>query len=75
MKSLIQSQEKLAENYGRKRRAVAIGVYRAAQIKFPIAYRAGDPARDRYVPLGNDVPIPLAQVLAEHPKGRSTAIF
>jgi phenylalanyl-tRNA synthetase beta chain len=70
LKSLIQSQEKLAENYGRKRRAVAIGVYRAAQIKFPIAYRAGDPVHDRYVPLGSQASIPLAQVLAEHPKGQ-----
>ncbi|HWN82451.1 MAG TPA: phenylalanine--tRNA ligase subunit beta, partial [Candidatus Udaeobacter sp.] len=70
LKSLIQSQEKLAENFGRKRRAVAIGAYRAAQIQFPIAYRAGDPARDRYVPLGHAAAIPLAQVLTEHPKGQ-----
>ena len=70
LKSLIQSQEKLAENYGRKRLAVAIGVYRAAQIKFPISYRAGDPARDRYVPLGHDTPLTLAEVLAKHPKGQ-----
>jgi phenylalanyl-tRNA synthetase beta chain len=70
LKSLIQSQEKLAEGYGRKRRAVAIGAYRAAEIRFPIAYRAADPARERYIPLGFDQPLLLSQILAEHPKGQ-----
>ena len=70
LRSLIQSQEKLAENYGQRRRAVAIGAYRAAEITFPISYRAANPATDRYVPLGFDRALTLAEILAEHPKGQ-----
>jgi phenylalanyl-tRNA synthetase beta chain len=70
LRSLIQSQEKLAENFGRRRHAVAIGVYRADRIRFPVHYRAADPFADRYIPLGFDRELTLAAVLDEHPKGR-----
>src|SRR5215468_7547472 len=33
---LIQTQEKLAEMFGRKRRTVSIGLYRLAAIEFPV---------------------------------------
>ncbi|MEQ1561927.1 MAG: phenylalanine--tRNA ligase subunit beta, partial [Nitrospiraceae bacterium] len=35
---LIQTQEKLAEMFGRKRRTVSIGLYRLAAIEFPVTY-------------------------------------
>ncbi len=70
LRSLIQSQEKLAENFGQKRRAVAIGVYRAGAIRFPIHYRAADPATERYVPLGHAEPLTLTAILDEHVKGQ-----
>ncbi len=66
---LIQTQEKLAENFGRKRRDVAIGVYDASRIRFPVHYRAVDPQREAYTPLGFEEPMPLAEILARHPKG------
>jgi phenylalanyl-tRNA synthetase beta chain len=70
LRSLIQSQEKLAEGFGRRRHAVAIGVYRADMIRFPVHYRAADPHAERYVPLGFDQSLTLAAILDQHPKGR-----
>ena len=35
---LIQTQEKLADIFGRKRRMVSIGLYRLPSIKFPVTY-------------------------------------
>ncbi len=69
LKQIIQTQEKLAENYGRKRKDVAIGVYRAEKIKFPVTYSAVDPKQYSYVPLGFDEPMSLAEILEKHPKG------
>ncbi|HOX42703.1 MAG TPA: phenylalanine--tRNA ligase subunit beta [Myxococcota bacterium] len=66
---LIQTQEKLAENFGRKRKDVAIGVYNLAKIRFPVSYRAVDPRAHAYVPLGFEEPMPLAEILTRHPKG------
>ncbi len=70
LRSLIQSQEKLAEGLGRRRAAVAMGVYRADRIRFPVYYRAADPSSDRFAPLGFDRPLTLEAILDEHPKGR-----
>jgi phenylalanyl-tRNA synthetase beta chain len=66
---IIQSQEKLAENYGRKRRDVAIGVYNFKKITFPISYQAVEPAKHRYVPLGFEEALSLQEILERHPKG------
>src|SRR5947209_3490844 len=35
---LVQTQEKLADIFGRKRRMVSIGLYRLPSIKFPLSY-------------------------------------
>jgi phenylalanyl-tRNA synthetase beta chain len=70
LRNLIQSQEKLAENFGQRRRAVAIGVYRAQRIRFPIHYRAADPDTTRYAPLGLAAPLTLHAILDTHPKGQ-----
>lgn len=66
---IIQTQEKLAENYGRKRRDVAIGVYNLKKITFPINYQAVDPTKHHYVPLGFEEPLSLQEILERHPKG------
>ncbi|RME26935.1 MAG: phenylalanine--tRNA ligase subunit beta [Deltaproteobacteria bacterium] len=66
---LIQTQEKLAENFGRRRLAVAIGVYNLAKITFPVHYRPQDPDRHSYTPLGEERPMTLRQILESHPKG------
>ncbi len=66
---LIETQEKLSLNYGQRRRALAIGVYPATAIRFPVSYRAVDPRAVRFVPLGFEHSLDLAEILAEHPKG------
>lgn len=67
--SLIQTQEKLAEHFGRRRKSVSIGVYRADVIRFPVRYRGVAPEEVRFVPLGFEEPMTLAEILTRHPKG------
>ena len=67
---IIQSQEKLSENFGQRRRAIAVGVYRAATIRYPVHYRAYLPTERRFVALGSDSEQTLDRILEEHPKGR-----
>ncbi|MBN1417709.1 MAG: phenylalanine--tRNA ligase subunit beta [Planctomycetes bacterium] len=66
---MIQTQEKICENYGRKRRAVAIGIYNASRIRFPVRYRAVDPHEVSFVPLGMEEELDLEAILERHPKG------
>ena len=66
---LIQSQEKLCDGYGAKRKTVSVGIYRAQKIRFPVHYRMVDPNTARFVPLGMDDELTLAQILTQHPKG------
>ncbi|MFH1072973.1 MAG: phenylalanine--tRNA ligase subunit beta [Nanoarchaeota archaeon] len=70
---LIQLQEKLCENYGKKRKEVAIGVYDYQKIHRPIFYKAFAPHALKFVPLDFDTPLDLLQILQQHPKGREYA--
>jgi phenylalanyl-tRNA synthetase beta chain len=67
---LIQAQEKLCGNFGRKRSTIAMGVYRGDLMRFPVRYRAADPDGTAFVPLDFSRKISLRQILAEHPKGQ-----
>src|SRR5512137_1211844 len=49
---MIQSQDKLAEIFGRKRSTVSIGIYELDRIMFPVEYRLADPASVSFIPLG-----------------------
>jgi phenylalanyl-tRNA synthetase beta chain len=69
LRDVIQTQEKLCWNYGRKRKSIAMGVYRAELIKFPIHYVAADPDATSFVPLGMTRKLSLRNILKEHPKG------
>ena len=69
LKDLIQSQEKLCWNYGRKRAIIAMGIYRGDRIKYPVHYRAADPDTTAFIPLELDVELTLRQILTDHPKG------
>ena len=70
LKDIIQTQEKLAWNFGRKRKSISMGVYRVDQIKFPVKYHAVDPDKTSFVPLQCDTPMTCRQILSEHPKGK-----
>ncbi len=69
LKDLIQSQEKLCWNYGRKRSSIAMGVYRADLMSFPVQYRAADPDKTSFIPLDSDKELSLRAILTEHAKG------
>ncbi len=66
---LIQSQEKLCDGYGAKRKTVSVGIYRSEKIRFPVHYRMVEPERAAFVPLGMDEELDLRRILERHPKG------
>ncbi len=70
LKDLIQSQEKLCNNYGQRRKSIAMGVYRTDLMTFPVHYRATDPVSTRFIPLGMDQELSLHEIIQQHPKGQ-----
>ncbi len=70
LKDIIQTQEKLCWNYGRKRKSIAMGVFRSDMIKYPVKYFAADPDRTSFVPLGFTEKMTLREILEKHPKGQ-----
>jgi len=66
---LIQSQEKLCENYGRSRDLIAIGIYDASQMRLPVHYRGVRPDSVRFAPLDFEEEMTLDEILTKHPKG------
>jgi len=70
LKDIIQTQEKLCWNFGRKRKTISMGVYRSDLIKFPAHYKAVDPDKTSFVPLQCDAPMTCRQILTDHPKGK-----
>lgn len=67
---IIQTQEKLCWNFGRKRRSISMGAYRSANIQWPINYLAADPDTTSFVPLGYEELMTCRQILSDHPKGK-----
>ncbi|HET7909381.1 MAG TPA: phenylalanine--tRNA ligase subunit beta [Nitrospira sp.] len=66
---LIQTQEKLADLYGHKRKTVSIGLYQLSKIRFPVTYELVDREAARFIPLGMETVMTLAEILMVHPKG------
>jgi phenylalanyl-tRNA synthetase beta chain len=75
LKDIIQTQEKLAWNFGRKRRTISMGIYRTASIKWPVVYKGVDQDSVSFVPLQWDTPLTLRQILKQHPKGKEYAFI
>ena len=70
LKDIIQTQEKLCWNYGRKRRSIAMGVYRSDLFSYPVIYKGADPDKTSFVPLGEEKEMSLRQIISDHPKGQ-----
>ncbi|MCQ2598138.1 MAG: phenylalanine--tRNA ligase subunit beta [Treponema sp.] len=70
LKDIIQTQEKLAWNFGRKRKSISMGLYRVDQVEFPVEYHAVDPDKTSFVPLQCTEPMTCRQILTDHPKGK-----
>lgn len=66
---LIQTQEKLADIFGHKRKTVSIGLYQLQKIQFPVMYELVKPDDARFTPLGMDTVMTLSEILMVHPKG------
>ncbi len=66
---LIQTQEKIADIYGRKRSTVSLGIYRLSKISFPVTYALVKPEEVRFTPLGFSERMTPGEILAVHPKG------
>jgi phenylalanyl-tRNA synthetase beta chain len=69
LKDIIQTQEKLCWNFGRKRRSIAMGVYRSDLFSYPVQYKAVDPVETRFTPLQSERQMNLVEIIKEHPKG------
>ena len=70
LKDIIQTQEKLCWNFGRKRRSIAMGIYRNDLISYPVKYTAADPDTTKFIPLQMDEELSLREINAQHPKGK-----
>jgi len=66
---LIQTQEKLADIFGHKRKTVSIGLYQLQKIQFPVRYELAVPDEARFTPLGMETVMTLSEILLVHPKG------
>jgi phenylalanyl-tRNA synthetase beta chain len=75
LRDMIQTQEKLAWNFGRKRRTVSMGIYRSASIAWPVTYKAVPPDSVKFVPLQWNEPLTLSEILVKHPKGKEYAFI
>ena len=69
LEQLIQTQEKLADIFGRKRETVSIGVYRLSSITFPVTYGLVKSEETRFTPLGFTEKMTPKEILTVHPKG------
>ncbi|MCL1814232.1 MAG: phenylalanine--tRNA ligase subunit beta [Treponema sp.] len=75
LRDMIQTQEKLAWNFGRKRRTISMGLYRISKIQWPIIYKGVDQDSVSFVPLQWDMPLTLREILKQHPKGKEFAFI
>ena len=66
---LIQTQEKLADIFGHKRKTVSIGLYQLQKIRFPVTYELVKPDEACFTPLGLETVMTLSEILMVHPKG------
>lgn len=66
---LIQTQEKLADIFGHKRKTVSIGLYQRQKIQFPVTYELVRSDKARFTPLGMETDMTLSEILMVHPKG------
>lgn len=67
---IMQTQEKLCWNFGRKRKSISMGVYRAADVKWPVHFNAVDPDKLSFQPLQGETVQTCREILETHPKGK-----
>jgi phenylalanyl-tRNA synthetase beta chain len=70
LSQIIQLQEKIANNFGKGRREVAMGIYDLKRIKPPIRYTTVKPDEIKFVPLDFEEELTPREILEKHPKGK-----
>lgn len=73
IKELIEIQEKLHTTLGRKRKKLAIGIYPAEKIKFPVYFKALEPDKIKFRPLDSDRKMSGLEILQRHQIGKEYA--
>ncbi len=71
LKQMIQLQEKVGENYGRKRKELGIGLYDFDIMKPPVYYKGFKDDEIEFVPLEWKVSMRPSEILAQHEKGKA----
>ncbi|MEM2092442.1 MAG: phenylalanine--tRNA ligase subunit beta, partial [Candidatus Bathyarchaeia archaeon] len=69
IRHIMRFQDKMDQTYGRGRRRTSIGLYDFDLVTPPLRYTVSRPDETRFVPLGFDVELTLAEILEKHPKG------
>ncbi|MEM2082104.1 MAG: phenylalanine--tRNA ligase subunit beta [Candidatus Bathyarchaeia archaeon] len=69
IRGLMHLQDKLDQTYGRSRQKTSIGLYDYNLISPPLKYTVAQPDAIRFVPLGFEKTLSLAEILEQHPKG------
>jgi len=70
---IIEMQEKLHLTFGRKRERFAIGIYPLDKIKIPITFKALEPDKIKFIPLGANKEMSGLEILQKHPIGKEYA--
>jgi len=70
IKELVDLQEKLHNTFGRKRKKFAVGIYPLEKICFPITYKALEPDKIKFIPLGFNKEMSGIEILQKHEKGK-----
>jgi len=68
---MIQLQEKVGENYGRKRKELGIGLYDFDKMQPPIYYKGFKDDEIEFVPLEWKVQLRPSEILSQHEKGKA----
>jgi phenylalanyl-tRNA synthetase beta chain len=70
IRSIMQTQEKLALSHGRNRKKSEYGIYPSPRIEFPIKYIAKKPEEIKFIPLGFKTVMDVKEIEEMHPTGR-----
>jgi len=73
IKEIVDVQEKLHLTVGRKREKLAIGIYPLEKIKLPIAYKAIEPDKIKFIPLESEKEMSGLEILQKHSAGKEYA--
>ncbi|MEM1507670.1 MAG: phenylalanine--tRNA ligase subunit beta [Candidatus Bathyarchaeia archaeon] len=69
IRHVMRFQDKMDQTYGRGRRRTSIGLYDFDLVTPPLRYTVSRPDETRFIPLGFDEELTLAEILEKHPKG------